>query len=141
MKLRPHLRAVTSKAPTRHFSKGFFSLRLFKNYLDFVIITARNKKWLLIVKSNTTDWTIVLLKLFNHCVHSVIFGSKKIQKNLLKFYKKFSEIFMKNFKTVTYSPITEWYHCVVRPGSRVFLGEKIDPLPVPTSSRILSAFF
>ena len=40
--------------------------------LDFVIITARYKEWLVLVKRNAADRTVVLVEFLDHCGHAVV---------------------------------------------------------------------
>jgi hypothetical protein len=48
-------------------------LILFSNTnLDFVIISSRHKERLLIMEADSTNWTIMFIKLVQECAHSVV---------------------------------------------------------------------
>ena len=41
-------------------------------HLDLVVIAARHKQWLLLVKADATHRAIMLIKLVDQCTHAVV---------------------------------------------------------------------
>lgn len=48
------------------------SLLLMVPYFNFEVVTAADEEWLLIVKCNSSDWAIVLIKLLEECADTII---------------------------------------------------------------------
>jgi hypothetical protein len=48
-------------------------LKLFSTTdLDLVIVSSGHKEWLLIMEADSTNWTIMFIKLVQECAHSVV---------------------------------------------------------------------